>query len=317
MDTHKCDYPDCGKEFETVIALKRHIDDGHKLKMTYYCTKPNCEYSRHGDLRFNVELVWRSHMKRIHHIARDQLDVPDIGVQGRSGVPRAMFEDNSLEARASVSPSGLSNSTSNLLSTKQADTAGGQPVQTADERTWTPDNRIQLDDSEDKAPESTLWRPFIVDSLGQKFLRMLKSEEIDSLPCLNSTEKSNAKLELQRLEALRNEQRPIKENISAQIYSLCSELHKKIEDRQRNQAAPSEGSVPSMVTLSDASAQPSQPAREYAAHGTSSAFSNSANLDEDWAQVSDMAERRRISNRIAQRNYRTAPIESKVVQPAN
>ncbi|KAK4240126.1 hypothetical protein C8A03DRAFT_13544 [Achaetomium macrosporum] len=70
-----CKQPGCERSFGTITHLKRHINDKHFKTRKFYCTQPDCSYSRQGGKSFPRKDNWKRHMLNKHHI--DPKDMTD------------------------------------------------------------------------------------------------------------------------------------------------------------------------------------------------------------------------------------------------
>ncbi|EGS23138.1 uncharacterized protein CTHT_0007990 [Thermochaetoides thermophila DSM 1495] len=77
-----CEYPGCDRSFGTITHLKRHINDRHCKTRRYFCTVPDCPYSRQGGKSFPRKDNWRRHMKNKHQIDPDTGPDADFSEDG-------------------------------------------------------------------------------------------------------------------------------------------------------------------------------------------------------------------------------------------
>ncbi|KAK3310834.1 uncharacterized protein B0T15DRAFT_51412 [Chaetomium strumarium] len=82
----QCKQPGCERSFGTITHLKRHINDKHFKTRKFYCTQPNCSYSRQGGKSFPRKDNWKRHMLNKHHIdPKDMTDeevLADVAMDG-------------------------------------------------------------------------------------------------------------------------------------------------------------------------------------------------------------------------------------------
>ncbi len=76
-----CQRPGCERSFGTITHLKRHIEDKHSQTRKFYCTQPECKYSRQGSKSFPRKDNWKRHMMNKHAIdpqtvTEDYMDHP-------------------------------------------------------------------------------------------------------------------------------------------------------------------------------------------------------------------------------------------------
>lgn len=65
---HECTHPGCTMRFGTKTHLDRHINDKHNKTRKFYCTQPDCPYSRQGGKSFPRKDNWRRHIMNKHRI---------------------------------------------------------------------------------------------------------------------------------------------------------------------------------------------------------------------------------------------------------